>query len=187
MLFPSIVPIPLPSNSHTHLPLPVHSDGCPHWSRRGWGGRAGAGAGAAGWWVRSPAPGQGPLHSHRPRTPGSTSIPYLSPFCRPRGSEGGGSCGTWERQREAPYSSCTISDAGPCPQRWAAVRGLGLSLRLGPPDWPACGLAQLTVVSQLAEGQIPVLPPLVLCWSFELLSLNVARPRRHIPKAGRVV
>lgn len=52
-----------------------------------------------------------------------------------------------------PYSSCTISDAGPCPQRWAAVRGLGLSLRLGPPYWPACGLAQLTVVSQLAEGQ----------------------------------
>ena len=111
MLFSSIVAIPLPSNSHTHLPLPVHSGGCLHWSQRGWGGRAGAGASV--WWVRSPALEQGPLHSHHPRTPGSTSIPYLSPFCRPHGSEDGGSCGTWERRREVPYSSCTISDPGP--------------------------------------------------------------------------
>lgn len=91
------------------------------------------------------------------------------------------------RRRGRPLTPPAVSDAGPCPQRWAAVRGLGLSLRLGPPYMPACGLAQLTVVSRLAKGQIPILPPLVLCWSFELLSLNVARPRRCIPKAGRVV
>lgn len=50
--------------------------------------------------MQGPALGQGSQHSHHPRTPDSTSTPYASLFCRPRGSEGGESCGTWEQWRE---------------------------------------------------------------------------------------
>ena len=93
--------------SHTHLPPPAHSGGCLHWSRRGWGGQAGAGGVA--WQGQDPALGPDSRHSRHPRTPDSTSTPYLLPFCRPRGSEDGGSCGTWERWREGSLLLAVLS------------------------------------------------------------------------------
>lgn len=75
---------------------------------------------------------------------------------------------------------CTVSDPGPCPQRWAAAGGQDLSLRLGSPYCPACGPAQLTAVSFLAKGQIPILPRLDQCWNLELLSLSMTQPREGI-------
>lgn len=65
------------------------------------------------WEVQDPALGRNSRHSPHPHTPDSTSTPYPLPFCRPRGSEGGGSCGTWERWREGslllPVLSVTLN------------------------------------------------------------------------------
>jgi hypothetical protein len=47
--------------------------------------------------VQGPELKQDPPHNHRPHTPDSTATPYLSLSCRPHGSEGGGSYGTWQR------------------------------------------------------------------------------------------
>lgn len=97
--------------SHTHFPRLVHSGGFLHWSQRGWGGQAVAGG--VVWSAQDPALGQDSQHSHHPRIPDSTSTPCPSRFCRPRGSEDGGSCGTWERWREGslllPALSVTVA------------------------------------------------------------------------------
>lgn len=53
------------------------------------------------WKMQAPALEQDSQHSHRPRNPDSTSTPCRSLSCRPHGSEGGGSGGTWQRQKEA--------------------------------------------------------------------------------------
>lgn len=128
--------------------------------------------------MQDPAPGRDPQRSHRPHTPDSISTPYPSPSCRPLGSEGGGSCGTWERQREAslllPVVSVTLGHVPRDGQLLVVDKACpsGLVLLLSSMWLHSVDSCQLA-----GQWPNPARPPPVLCWNLKLLILSLTQSR----------